>query len=102
MFQLQLTVLLSLACYRVTRFVVKDTIIDGFRIWLHTVILGKKPRLWREKVQELISCPYCISVWIAADLVVATDLFVVSFPLPVFQWLAVAAGSLVIWRIVEE
>lgn len=99
---LQLTVLLSLACYRVTRFIVSDTIIDGFRIWLHTVILGKKPKTWREKLQELISCPFCISVWIAAGLVVVTDLFVDSFPLPVFQWLAIAAGALVIWRIVEE
>lgn len=101
MFQLQLTILLSLVTYRVTRFVVKDTIIEGTRIWLHTFILGKKPKLWREKLQELISCPFCISVWISAATVAVTDRYV-SVPLPVFQWLAVAAGTLVIWRIVEE
>ena len=102
MLQLQLVVVLSLVCYRITRFIVKDTIIDGFRIWLHTVILGRKPALWREKLGELISCPFCISVWIAAALAVVADYFVPSVPLPVFQWLAVAAGTLVIWRIVEE
>lgn len=100
--ELQLIVILSLACHRVTRFIVKDTLIDGFRIWLHTVILGRKPKLWREKLQELISCPFCISVWIAAALVALSDLFVCSIPLPVFVWLAVASGTLVIWRIVEE
>ena len=102
MHELQLAILLSLVAYRVTRFVVKDTIIEGTRIWLHTFILGnKKPKLWREKLQELISCPFCISVWISAATVAVADHYV-SVPLPVFQWLAVAAGTLVIWRIVEE
>lgn len=102
MSELQLVVLLSLACYRVTRLVVKDTIIDGFRIWLHTAILGRKPRLWREKLQELVSCPFCISVWIAGALTLLADHYVGSLPLPFAVWGAVAAGSLVAWRIIEE
>lgn len=99
--QLQLTIILSLACYRITRFVVEDTLIAGSRIWLHTVILGKKPRLWREKLQELISCQFCFSVWVAAALVAIADHFG-SVPLPFAQWGAVAAGSIIIWQVVEQ
>jgi len=99
--QLQLTIILSLACYRVTRFIVEDTLIAGFRIWLHTVILGRKPRLWREKLQELISCQFCISVWIAGALVSIADYFG-PVALPGIQWAAVAAGSIIIWQVVEE
>lgn len=99
--QLQLAIILSLACYRVTRLVVEDTLIDGFRIWLHTVILGKKPKLWREKLQELISCQFCISFWIAGALVLSVNLFR-SVELPFLQWAAVAAGSIIIWQVVED
>ena len=99
--QLQLMILLALACYRVTRFIVKDSLIQGFRIWLHTALLGNKPRLWRDKLQELISCPFCISVWIAAALVAGVNHYR-SVSLPFVQWLAVAGATCVIWNLTED
>lgn len=99
--ELQLTVLMSLACYRATRLVVKDSIASGPRIWLHTALYGKRPRVWREKLVELISCSFCISFWIAGALVWAVDINT-SVPLPALQWAAVSAGSVLTWRLVEE
>ena len=97
-----LIALLSLATYRVTRLIVSDTIWHVWRTRLHAFILGtKKHSVWRDKLQELISCPYCISVWVAAALVAVTDQYT-SVPLPVAAWGAVAAGALVTWRWVEE
>lgn len=99
--ELQLTILLSLVAYRATRFAIKDTLIDGIRIRVQNAVLGTKPRLWREKLHELISCPYCISWWIAGICVALAD-WQTSVPLPFFQWAAVAAGAVLIWRIIEE
>lgn len=98
---MSLIVLLSLATYRITRLIVEDTIWHTWRVRLHAAILGSgKQRLWRDKLHELISCPFCISVWVAAAVVAATDAFT-SVPLPFAAWGAVAAGALVTWRIVE-
>jgi Protein of unknown function (DUF1360) len=97
---LSLIVVLSLACYRVTRFVIRDTLWEHWRVKLGDRILGTSPKLWRDKLYDLLHCPYCLSVWVAAATVAAADGFV-SVPLPLFSWLAVAAGSLVVWRVVE-
>lgn len=98
--QVGLLIFLSLATYRVTRFVVEDTLIQHQRIWVLNRIMGRKPRAWREKLYELLSCKFCLSIWFAAGAVAITDAFT-SVPLPVLMWLAVSAGALVIWRAAE-
>lgn len=97
---LTLVALWSLAVYRVTRFVILDTLIAHQRIWLMNLVLGKKPNRAREKVHELLGCPYCVSPYMAAFAVAGTDHYV-SVPLPWLQWLAVCAGSLIVWKFVE-
>lgn len=96
-----LIVVMSLACYRITRFVVTDTLWDGWRRRLHSKVLGAYPRVWRDKIHELLTCPFCLSVWVAAGLVAAVDQYT-SVPLPWLTWGAVASGSLMVWRFVEE
>lgn len=94
-------VVLSLVTWRVTRFVLHDTLIEGLRSktlgWL-----GRAPQpLWRLKLMELLTCPYCFSVWVAAGACVAWDIYT-SLPAPMFVWLAVCAGTMVVWRWVES
>lgn len=97
---LVLIVILSLVNYRVARWIVLDTMIDGTRTtafqWL-----ANRERLFWHKLLELLGCPYCITVWTSAAACFATRLFVGPFPMPVFVWLAVAAGSLIPWRYVD-
>ena len=96
-----LLVLLSLACYRVTRFIIADSLIDGFRERVQERLIGDNPNLIRDKIYDLSVCPYCTSVHVAWIAVLITQQFV-SIPLPVLVWLAVAGGAMVIWAIVES
>lgn len=93
-------ILLSLVVYRVTRFIILDTLIQHQRIVFLNKLQGKKPSAFRNKIAELFTCPYCMSIWVAAASVAVLDLFE-SVRLPVFMWLAVAAGSLLVWRHAE-
>lgn len=95
-----LLLLLSLVTYRVTRFIIADTLIDHQRIWVLNVLLGKAPGKVRNKLHELLTCKFCLSVWIAAAVVVIADQFTV-IPLPWFVWLAVCSGSLLVWKVAE-
>jgi hypothetical protein len=99
-------VLFSLVVYRVTRFLLLDTLIENVReswlIWLEKPkIQGGKMGLWREKLLQLSSCPYCVSIWVSAGTVALTMIWT-SVPLPVWQWLAASAGSLVVYTYVDS
>lgn len=97
---LTILVILSLITYRIARFLILDTLIDTPRIWFHQVLIGK-PAAWRMKLYELITCPYCLTIWIAAAVVAIADIFY-SIPAPIGMWLAAAAGSLIAWNIIEK
>lgn len=92
--------ILSLTTYRVTRFLLLDTLIESQRVWVYNAVLGKRPGAIRNKIHELITCKFCLSIWIAAGAVATTERYV-DLHLPVFLWLASAAGSLVVWRMAE-
>lgn len=94
-----LIVVLALAVYRVAHFIIDDNLIASPRIWLHTVILSKD-REWRVKLHELITCYWCITIWISGFAVIAVDQFT-TVPLPWLTWLAVAQGAMIIDRIVR-
>lgn len=104
---LSLIVLLSLSTYRVTRFFLRDTLIDQPREWVYMKLLRPnetaigKGQKWRDKVYELLDCPYCLSVWVAGFSVLAVT-FHLPVPLPVFAWLAASAGAMIVWRFVER
>jgi hypothetical protein len=100
MLQLQLIAVCALVVYRVTRFFLKDTLIDEPREWVYEKILSKQA-VWRDKLYELLDCPYCLSIWFSAATIAVADRYT-SVPLPVFAWLATAGLCMVVWRIVER
>lgn len=95
-----LIILLALACHRVTRFVIADSLIADFRIWLHLRILGDGTSKVRAKFHELISCFWCLSVWVAGALVLVVDQFAVV-PLPWLTVPAVSSAALVVYNLVD-
>lgn len=97
-----LIVLLSAAVYRVTRFLILDTLIFEQRRWVKLKLMGNGDvGPIRVKLLDLLSCPYCLSVWVAVAAVLITQQFV-SIPLPVLAWLAICTGSLAFWRYIEN
>lgn len=97
-----LIVLLSAAVYRVTRFLILDTLIFEQRRWVKLKLMGSGDvGPIRVKLLDLLSCPYCLSVWVAVAAVLITQQFV-SIPLPVLAWLAICTGSLAFWRYIEN
>lgn len=75
-------VILCLAAFRLTRLIVKDSITDAPRLWVEEHL----PR----KIDELVNCMWCASVWCAAGVVYAATWFT-SIPLPVAVAAAVSA-----------
>lgn len=66
-------VILAVASYRLTRFLVIDTLISGIRNKFHTVLVnnaqkrGKLRLIW-EKIYDLTSCTWCSGFWVSAIL----------------------------------
>ncbi len=106
MSQLSLIVVLGLAAYRVTRFFLRDSLIDAPRLWVYEKLLSmsdppSRLQPLRDKTYELLDCPYCLSVHFSWMLVLAADLYG-SVPLPMITWLAAAGAAMVAWRVVED
>jgi hypothetical protein len=56
----------ALACYRATRLITRDSV-PVFRVPRDAVV-----RRWEGRpVAELVTCPWCVSVWLAAGIVTA-------------------------------
>lgn len=99
--ELVMIVVLSAVTYRVGRFLVLDTMIEGTRDKVYGN-LAHRPQFFWQKVLEMLGCPYCITVWIAAGACLTWRIFVGSFAAPVFVWLAVCAGALVFWNYIDS
>jgi len=97
---LVLVIVLSAVTYRVARFVVLDTLVENQRFKVYAWLLNHEHWFFH-KIHELLSCPYCITIWISGFVVGAYMIFVGSMPMPVFTWLAVATGSLLYWRAID-
>lgn len=63
-------VVLALASYRITRFLVIDTLIAGIRNKFHGVLINKAQKqsklrpVW-EKMYDLSSCTWCFGFWVS-------------------------------------
>jgi hypothetical protein len=100
-----LLVIWSAATYRVTRLIVLDTLIeeprDKVMDWLERY-KGERRPAWKQKLSELLGCPYCVSAYVSAGVLVAHRVIVGSFPVPVWFWLAVWTGGLVIYAYIDS
>lgn len=99
----ELLVLFSLVVWRVVRFLLRDSLIEHQRQWLYGKLIGDMTHqsALRDKIYELLDCPYCLSIWCSAAVVAVADRYT-SVPLPVYMWPAASAGCMIVWRIVED
>lgn len=104
-----LILILGLVTYRVARFIVLDTLIDGTRDKVLDTLEKKhgragdsKKALLYSKLTDLLGCPFCITIWVSAGACLATRIFVGSFPMPVWVWLATAATALIPWNYIDS
>jgi len=108
MLDLTTFVVLSFATYRIGRFLLLDSLIDEWRDRLYlklTVTAPDQPLpTWRSKLVDLLTCSYCITVWIALFVTLFWSLVVVDWIGWAFLlvWPAVAAGSLVPWAYIDD
>lgn len=104
--QLLTFVILALATYRVGRLVILDEIFDvprdRFFEWLMKPETLSTRRVW---FNSLLTCPYCLTMWIAAGVTVFWSLVVHGEWLGwsfLLVWPAVAAASLVPWAYIDS
>jgi hypothetical protein len=71
----------GLLTYRVTRFIVKDSLTEPFRKWLRRTFTQDS------SLVELFHCPWCVSVWVGALTLVPTMLWPAEW-----QWIALAGA----------
>lgn len=101
-------VVLSAATYRIARFLVLDSLIDGTRDQVYQKLMvlppGETIPLWRSKLADLMTCSYCATVWIAAAVTLFYSLVIADWIGWAFLlvWPAVAAGSLVFWAYIDN
>ena len=96
-----LVIILSAVCYRVSRFIVLDTLIDEPRNWVLSW-LEMHPNAFTMKLHELLGCPWCITIWVSAGTVALQHFVVDPVPVPIWTWLAVATGGLVFWGLIDK
>jgi hypothetical protein len=66
-----LLVLLILACYRLARLISQDLITEFIRNWFGRQAATGRPA-W-QFLAELVHCPYCTGVWMAAVLALSVS-----------------------------
>lgn len=112
-----LTVLLvMLAVHRITRLVIADRIARAPREWLQNYferqwtrrpgdIEAQRQRRevvmnsdeWQSAGAYWFSCPWCVSIWVGAVVVVAASL-TVGVTAPVLVWLAASTVTGLLWK----
>lgn len=64
-----LVIILGLAAYRVTRFLLFDTLIEGVRNSFYTFLANRRrPAILWSKLLELTTCTWCAGVWVTTGL----------------------------------
>ena len=85
-----LFVIYVLAVYRVTRFFVADTLGEELKDKMFDFLVGRVPAKLLDEVQYLLSCYWCLSIWVSAWFT-GLGLFFVDVPVPFLWWLAVSS-----------
>lgn len=95
-----LFIIFCLAVFRVTRFFVADALGDEFKDWFFDRLVRSAPsdadgemKPWfgklLDELQYLLSCYWCLSVWVSAWFTGVSAWFV-DVPAPFLWWLAVS------------
>lgn len=96
-------ILLSFVTYRTGRFVALDTLIDEPRdkvAWW----LKSRDAVWADKALELMSCPWCITIWTGFFATLFWSLVLHEWPGWWFlvYWPAVSTGGVLTWTIIDS
>lgn len=95
----------SFFVWRVTRYLMRDSMLEETRFKVEHYFGSRSDRFLYRKINELISCPWCVSVWVAGGLTVAwrlTEGDGVGWFWTVVLWVATAAGAMACWQTWEE
>lgn len=102
MSDLLILAMMCAAAYRVGRFISLDSLWEGTRDklygWLTT---GKKLSVWKLKVHELLTCPFCITGWTALAVTIGVDL-AHHLELIFLWWMATWVGALLLWGLIDS
>jgi hypothetical protein len=96
------TAILAAVTYRIARFLILDELIEELRDSFHAK-LTEHPNRLTIKLQILMLCPFCLTIWVSLVLHAYWYLLVVDWPdwaFPVYV-LGAAAGSLVFWHYID-
>lgn len=100
-----IALLFSFAVWRITRFLMRDSMFEETRFKVEHFFGSRSNRLLYRKINELISCPWCVSVWVTVGMMVAWRLTegdgVGWFPTVVLG-VASAGGAMACWSTWEE
>lgn len=93
--------------WRITRFLVADDLIGGTRDKAINA-LERRPRpdepgydedkarnFLAFKLWLLITCPWCVGIYVSAGVLIGYRIFVDDVPMPIYTWLAIAALQLI-------
>lgn len=95
----------SFVVWRVTRFLLRDSLIDGTRFKVEHYFGSRSNRTSMRKMSELVTCPWCVSVWVAAVLTAVwrlTEGDGIGWFWTAIVWLAAAAGAMACWATWED
>jgi hypothetical protein len=81
--------ILGLATYRITRLITRDVITEGFRNWF-----WKKWSPEKSKLGYLLTCEWCLSIWIASLMYISVMITSVTFAVAAVFALSAVAGLL--------
>jgi len=95
-------ILTVFATYRITRFLIADSLIDGTRNRVKVWLAERSDHLAASKLFDLIDCPYCVSVWIAGALTAINVDRIDGIRDALLVWLGVAGATMLVWRNVES
>jgi hypothetical protein len=86
--------LASLACFRLTRLITDDKITSYFRQW----VIAHAPRRKKTLAKEGITCPFCVSVYIAILLTAYFMFFLGMTMVEAMLWMPAVWGASILWN----
>lgn len=84
----------TLACFRLTRLITDDKIMDWLRSW----VVRQAPKKVKAKAREGITCPFCVSFYYSTSIAVGLAWVGVIPWIEVAGWQPAIWGGSVLWN----